>query len=310
MPQMWNDGETSEHLKTHIVVLAGSVVTALGPASVSVHQTVVPLISHSIDVDNPDSVFLMGDGLDLWLATLERAPEMTDDLADLFGALHGLMVSGQGELRLLIRIFDSYLLLGGRPFMEVAAEGVVECIAHTLRNVRPEGIVKLVPAMGMIVQLFPDDGPPLLGEVLRTILGDLMNRTVPTVLHSAYLGLFAKVLLYNQDFFLSFFGEVEAESGGGPEPIMVAFLDVWLDSWDNFSTKSAVLTSALAVSTFLASTEPALLRRFETIVSVLTGSFFTFREFEKKEKYVFFCVFLSDWLIASVASVACLTWQS
>lgn len=73
---------------------------ALGSASVDLHPFLLPVIRYSVDVSQPQHVYLCEDGLELWLMTVHCAPTMSLHLHDLFPAL--LPVLG---------IILSYLLL-------------------------------------------------------------------------------------------------------------------------------------------------------------------------------------------------------
>ena len=64
----------------------------LGPLSVGMYDFLLPVISMSTDVQTGDAhVYLLEDGLELWLATLNHAPNPTQQLLQLFGWVKELM---------------------------------------------------------------------------------------------------------------------------------------------------------------------------------------------------------------------------
>ena len=58
----------------------------MGPLSVGMYDFLLPVISMSTDVQTGDAhVYLLEDGLELWLATLNHAPNPEPKLLELFG---------------------------------------------------------------------------------------------------------------------------------------------------------------------------------------------------------------------------------
>lgn len=64
---------------------------ALGPESVILEPLVVAVVALSCDVTQEGHVYLLEDGLELWLALLENAPVPTPAIMDLFGNMPALL---------------------------------------------------------------------------------------------------------------------------------------------------------------------------------------------------------------------------
>ena len=56
----------------------------IGTMCVEMYDILLPVIKFSTDVSKAPHVYLMEDGLDLWLATLHCSPNITPGLLDLF----------------------------------------------------------------------------------------------------------------------------------------------------------------------------------------------------------------------------------
>lgn len=62
----------------------------IGTLCVAMYDILLPVIKFSTDVSQDPHVYLMEDGLDLWLSTLHCSPAMTPGLLDLFSNMPGL----------------------------------------------------------------------------------------------------------------------------------------------------------------------------------------------------------------------------
>ena len=56
------------------------LVQAIGDVPVQLAPFLYPVISLSTNIEEPAHVYLLEDGLDLWLAVLENSPEMTPEM--------------------------------------------------------------------------------------------------------------------------------------------------------------------------------------------------------------------------------------
>lgn len=84
---------------------------AIGPNSQEYHDTMIVFVEHSINPSNPSSVYLQEDGLILWLAMVRQTETITPSLPKLLLALATLIHDASDSLGILLKIFQSYLLL-------------------------------------------------------------------------------------------------------------------------------------------------------------------------------------------------------
>ena len=74
------------------------LINALGVDSPATYQWLIPIINFSINVDNPDSLNLMEDGLELWLVALRNAPKQVgDQLLEAFPQLERILERTAGQ---------------------------------------------------------------------------------------------------------------------------------------------------------------------------------------------------------------------
>lgn len=64
---------------------------ALGSESVNLEPLVVGVVALSVDVNQEGHVYLLEDGLELWIALLENTPTPTPAIMDLFRNMPALL---------------------------------------------------------------------------------------------------------------------------------------------------------------------------------------------------------------------------
>jgi len=64
---------------------------ALGSESVNLEPLVVGVVALSVDVNQEGHVYLLEDGLELWIALLENTPSPTPPIMDLFRNMPALL---------------------------------------------------------------------------------------------------------------------------------------------------------------------------------------------------------------------------
>ncbi|EFP85369.2 uncharacterized protein PGTG_11538 [Puccinia graminis f. sp. tritici CRL 75-36-700-3] len=99
------------HLHNAIIVTISALVEAIGPSSQDYHPTIIVFVEHSINPNNPSSIYLQEDGLILWLAIARQAETLTPSLTKLLFALATLIGDASDSLGILLKILQSYLLL-------------------------------------------------------------------------------------------------------------------------------------------------------------------------------------------------------
>lgn len=78
------------------------------------------------------------------------------------------------HIQVACHICTSAILLGGAPFLERHAGGMVGMLSALLGNVKERGMLLLLPLMGLALTAFPEDMPlalePALARLLRLLL--------------------------------------------------------------------------------------------------------------------------------------------
>ncbi|CAG8727291.1 11518_t:CDS:2, partial [Funneliformis mosseae] len=75
LPTLWQVAQSEYLFKPAILVILTKLVQALWEQSISLHEFIIPIIQYSVSTNTEEHVYLLEDGLDLWLAILENTVE-------------------------------------------------------------------------------------------------------------------------------------------------------------------------------------------------------------------------------------------
>ncbi|KAI4881064.1 hypothetical protein NFI96_031258, partial [Prochilodus magdalenae] len=91
LPLLWKQSEEHNMLRCAILTTLIHLVQGLGAESRNLYPFLLPVIQLSTDVSQPPHVYLLEDGLELWLVTLENSPAVTPELLRIFQNMSALL---------------------------------------------------------------------------------------------------------------------------------------------------------------------------------------------------------------------------
>uniref|UniRef100_A0A673ZGH5 Importin-11 n=1 Tax=Salmo trutta TaxID=8032 RepID=A0A673ZGH5_SALTR len=91
LPLLWKQSEEHNMLRCAILTTLVHLVQGLGAESKNLYLFLLPVIQLSTDVSQPPHVYLLEDGLELWLVTLENSPAITPELLRIFQNMSALL---------------------------------------------------------------------------------------------------------------------------------------------------------------------------------------------------------------------------
>lgn len=144
LPQLW--AEDHPMLRAAVVATLVPLVAALGPDNDSLAAFLLPVVATATDLDNDAHVYLLEDGIDLWMAVMENAAKMSPQLLQLWARVPALLDRTSEHLQLCLQITKAYLLLGPVQFLEAHGRQLVATLDDTLTDIRPEGELQVLIA--------------------------------------------------------------------------------------------------------------------------------------------------------------------
>ncbi|BBN14841.1 importin-11 [Marchantia polymorpha subsp. ruderalis] len=279
LPQVWQASEGQSLLRIQVILALQRLLMALGPQSPMCYELLFPILQYSTDVNQPDELNMLEDGMQLWQTTLRHAPVMVPQLQGLFPHLVAVMEKSFDHLQVAMNIIESYVLLGGADFLRHHAAGVVKILDSVVGNVNEKGMMCTLPVVDTLIQCFPGDAPAILEAVLQKLVVLVVNgRNDSDIVRASSGAILARILVQNSGFFAQFTSQqslaVALQQSGvtsTDQSALFLFFDAWLDKIDSLTTLGKRKVCALALCVLLTLREPQILDRLEQILSVCTS---------------------------------------
>uniref|UniRef100_A0A4W6CJA9 Importin 11 n=1 Tax=Lates calcarifer TaxID=8187 RepID=A0A4W6CJA9_LATCA len=106
LPLLWKQSEEHNMLRCAILTTLIHLVQGLGAESKNLYPFLLPVIQLSTDVSQPPHVYLLEDGLELWLVTLENSPAVTPELLRIFQNMSALKLMQSMDMDLIFIVLS------------------------------------------------------------------------------------------------------------------------------------------------------------------------------------------------------------
>ncbi|XP_068690161.1 importin-11-like [Montipora foliosa] len=229
LPELWRESKDHNMLQCAIVSTVTHLVEGLGALSQDMYSFLLPLIHLSTDITQPQHVYLMEDGLDLWHNVLMNASRITPELLHLFVNMPALLDFGSENLRMCFAIIESYALLDEKEFLQTFSAPVVNACLSMLGNIKPEGGIILSRVVETVIKVSPVRGTELFAPALLKILHMILEVEEYTHLLVIYLCIVGEVILRNYAAFVHIIERVALQLNKQTIDVLGQLLDVWLD---------------------------------------------------------------------------------
>eukprot|EP00798_Chlamydomonas_sp_ICE-L_P013624 gene13625-19502_t len=214
LPQLWSDAEGQPLVRIQVLLVLQRLINVLGPKSVLLalqrlinvlgpnsvgcYPLLLPLIKHSVNPGEPESLSLAEDGLCLWLVATRNAthgstgntaesaggasegplsalgplsPAVQQLLAP-FPLLAALMASSTEHIRVGLQLLGSLTLLGGAMFVQTYSKEFATLFELYMGYVNEKGMLLVFNAMDALLTVAP--------QHLLTISNKLQQPPPPT----------------------------------------------------------------------------------------------------------------------------------
>ncbi|XP_051847133.1 importin-11 isoform X1 [Antechinus flavipes] len=208
LPLLWKQSEEHNMLRCAILTTLIHLVQGLGADSKNLYPFLLPIIQLSTDVSQPPHVYLLEDGLELWLVTLENSPCLTPELLRIFQNMSPLLELSSENLRTCFKIINGYIFLSSTEFLQTYAVGLCQSFCELLKEITTEGQVQVLKVVENVLKVNPTLGPQMFQPILPYVFRGIIDGERYPVVMSAYLGIMGRVLLQNTSFFSSLLNQM------------------------------------------------------------------------------------------------------
>lgn len=268
LPLLWKQSEEHNMLRCAILTTLIHLVQGLGADSKNLYPFLLPVIQLSTDVSQPPHVYLLEDGLELWLVTLENSSCITPELLRLFQNMSSLLELSSENLRTCFKIINGYIFLSSTEFLQTYALGLCQSFCELLKEITIEGQVQVLKVVENALKVNPVLGPQMFQPILPCVFSGILEGERYPVVMSTYLGVMGRVLLQNTSFFSSLLNEMAHKFNQEMDQLLGNVIEMWVDRMDNITQPERRKLSALALLSLLPSDNSVIQDKFCGIINI------------------------------------------
>lgn len=272
LPVLWKQSEEHNMLRCAILTTLVHLVKGLGGDSQNLYPFLLPVIQLSTDVSQPPHIYLLEDGLELWLATLENCLSVTPELLRIFQNMSALLELSSENLRICFKIVNAYIFFMSSEFLQIYAAGLCQSFLEILKDITVEGQVQVLKVLENVLMVYPDVGPQMFHALLPPVFRGILEGERYPVVMSTYLGVLGRVLLQNKNCFSSLLNQMSQECNQEANLVLGNVIEMWVDRMDNITQPERRKLSALAVISLLPSVDSVVQDKFCAIINICVES--------------------------------------
>ncbi|KAM7166992.1 importin-11 isoform 1-T4 [Macrochelys suwanniensis] len=268
LPLLWKQSEEHNMLRCAILTTLIHLIQGLGADSKNLYSFLLPIIQLSTDVSQPPHVYLLEDGLELWLVTLENSPCLTPELLRIFQNMSALLELSSENLRTCFKIINAYIFLSSSEFLQVYSGDLCRSFCELLKDITTEGQVQVLKVVENVLKVNPALGPQMFQPLLPSVFRGIIDGERYPVVMSTYLGVIGRVLLQNASFFSLLLSQMACECGQELDQLLGNMIEMWVDRMDNITQPERRKLSALALLSLLPSDNSVIQDKFCGIINI------------------------------------------
>uniref|UniRef100_A0A665X7J5 Importin-11 n=1 Tax=Echeneis naucrates TaxID=173247 RepID=A0A665X7J5_ECHNA len=268
LPLLWKQSEEHNMLRCAILTTLIHLVQGLGAESKNLYPFLLPVIQLSTDVSQPPHVYLLEDGLELWLVTLENSPAVTPELLRIFQNMSALLELSSENVRTCFQIVNAYIYLSATEFLQSYAESLCRTFCDLLKDITNEGQVQVLKVVEIALKVSPILGAHMFQPLLPAVFRGIVDGERYPVVMSTYLGIMGRVLLQNSSFFFSLLTQMASESSQEMDQLLGSVIEMWVDRMDNITQPERRKLSSLALLSLLPSDNSVIQDKFCGIINI------------------------------------------
>ncbi|EGK96685.1 AGAP002970-PB [Anopheles gambiae str. PEST] len=259
LPLLWEESREHNMLRCAIISTLLQIIKALYeiPSSEPIVAFIYQIIEMSTNVNDPSHVYLLEEGLELWVVVVHYSRTMNQELLNLCENLVPLIQQSSSNMNICLAIVQAYVFLGAEVFLPRYGQEIVKTCQYLLTDLRADGVVLINRFFLTLLQAVPKFAI----ELLRPSYYQQTN--FPQVLQ-IYLQIISRVLVNDQ----VTFSVVLAETGA--QDALEKILTAWLENMRRVTAIEERKLLALALSSLLTVSNDVIYKNFAGIITNVT----------------------------------------
>lgn len=260
LPLLWKESTDHNMLRCAIISTLHQIVKALCEIPSNLAPFLYPVIAISTNVKESCHIYLIEEGLELWLAVLENSTVLCPELFNLSENLLPIIEISSENLRIVLNIMEAYVVLSPDVYLRRYGRNIVSTCAYLLSDLRPEGIVMILKLFETCLRADVAISLELLRPVLPRIFKEICDDKHYPMVMTMYLAVIARVLISSQAVFVEALQDVDVPNA------LERILDIWLLKMPLVSQTEKRKLLSLALASIITVDSPIVQMRFASIL--------------------------------------------
>jgi len=261
LPKLWDESSKHDMLRCAILTTLVFIVQGLGTVSEGLLPFIGPVLELSTDLTQDSYIYLLEDGLELWLTVLHNTAKSYDSLLKLLPRIPPLLETGSENLRTVVYVIQAYVLLCPVHVLETVGPAIVAECAKMYSDLVDDGKLMILRLVETWIRAGPPNTPQVLEPLLLMVMTSVHAGEDYPVLMSFHLSILSRLILVSHSLFSQLCLSAAREVDSNHNDVAGKVLDVWLDKMACVTVAERRKLMALALSSLLTTESPVVLSR-------------------------------------------------
>ncbi|KAI7866309.1 armadillo-type protein [Mucor mucedo] len=216
-------------------------------------------------------IYLLEDSLDLWWSLLQSTPSSSAELMSLLPVALELLDYDTENLRKVLKIIDSYILLDPQSTLQSPHTAVLfSKLASKIGNCREQAASYITHTVDLALQGVPLQvyGETLVQSgLLSNVLSVLLQDQMYGYAIMNYMNLFARLSIYDANFAIHVI-QLTGQQQQIPGDFFGDIMDKWLDKFDNVSQARARKLACIGYTNLILTGNTTVLNRLPNLMAI------------------------------------------
>ncbi|CAG0893849.1 unnamed protein product [Darwinula stevensoni] len=268
LPMVWEDSAEHNMLRCAILTTLVHIVQSLGTLSEQLRPFLIPALYLATDLRQNAHVYLMEDGLDLWLAVIENSSSPCDELLQLYTNLLPILEDppltefGTENMRSCLQITQAYILLSPEPFLKLYGQAIVSVCTSLMSDLKAEGILYILRMEEIAFIALPYHAPGLFKPLLHFNVSSVYEGDEYPMTLSLHLAILSRTYLHCPELLEEVVASFARNVDESTDIVWGQILDHWLAKMPLVTQPQRQKVLALALAAFMSARNSIIQERF------------------------------------------------
>ncbi|XP_065094368.1 importin-11-like [Ochlerotatus camptorhynchus] len=263
LPLLWDESREHDMLRCAIISTLLQIIKALYeiPSPEPIVAFIYQIIEMSTNINEPSHVYLLDEGLELWLIVAQYSRTMNHDLLKLCDNLLPLIEQSSTNLRTCLAITQTYIFLCPDVFLPRYGKDIIKTCHYLLTDLRTEGVIVIYRLFLTVLRIAPKYSIELLRPYLVEVFKKYYEHEGFLQINQIYLQMVARILLLDQVTFSMILNEL------GIDDAMEKIVTSWLTDMHAVARSNEKKLLALALTSLITVSSDIIYDNFSGIMT-------------------------------------------